>query len=245
MGVAVRSVPLGSPIAKEWLSMISSSPASPSSGHGGHGHFYEDAISSPQMRTDRSAEELPEIGDKEEEEIKVFELVRGSNIYSCTMHNNLNFASREELMKHVSKHTKQHVCEECQKSYASKYNLEAHIAKFHKGVTGVFKCTVPGCTVTLKTKGGFYKHFNREHKCRLCNKDFAGANELEEHECSAKAAPSCKFCQKEFRMLQTCKRHIEESCLANPEVLGKSTPTGVMYVVILLWINNSSKNIKI
>ena len=154
-GVAVRSVPLGSPIAKEWLSMISSYPASPSSGPGGHSHFYEDAISSPQMRIDKSGEELPEIGDEEEEEIKVFELVRGGNIYSCTMHNNLNFTSREELMKHVSKHTKQHVCEECQKSYASKYNLEAHIVKFHRGVTGVFECTVPGCTVTLKTKGVF------------------------------------------------------------------------------------------
>ena len=73
-------------------------------------------------------------------------------------------------MKHVSKHTKQHLCEECQKSYTSKYNLEAHIAGFYRGVTGVFECTVPGCTVTLKTKGGFYKHFNREHKCGLCNK---------------------------------------------------------------------------
>ena len=151
-GVAVRSVPRGSPIAKEWLLMISSYPASPSSDPGGHSHFYEDAISSPQMRIDKSGEELPEIGDEEEEEIKVFELVRGGNIYSCTMHNNLNFASREELMKHKSKHTKQHICEECQKSYTSKYNLETHIAKFHRGVT---ECTVPGCTVTLKTKGFF------------------------------------------------------------------------------------------
>ena len=58
-------------------------------------------------------------------------------------------------MKHVSKHTKQHLCEECQKSYASKYNLDAHIVKFHRGVTGVFNCKVPGCTVTLKMKGGF------------------------------------------------------------------------------------------
>ena len=134
----MRSVLLGNPIAKEWLSMISSYPAFPSSGHGGHSHFYEDAISSPQMRIDKSGEELPGIGDEEEGEIKVFELV---------MHNNLNFASREELMKHISKHTKQHLCEEFQKSYVSKYNLEAHIAKFHRGVTGVFECTVPGCTL--------------------------------------------------------------------------------------------------
>ena len=76
---------------QEWLSTISSYPASPSSGHGGHSHFYKDAISSPQMRIDKSGEELPEIGDEEEEEIKVFELVRGSNIYSCMMHNNIKF----------------------------------------------------------------------------------------------------------------------------------------------------------
>ena len=158
-GVAVRSVLLGSPIVKEWLSMISSYPASPFSSHGGHSHFYEDSSSSPQRIIegiiDKLGEELPEIGDEEEEEMKVFELVRRGNIYSCTMHNNLNFMSREELMKRVSKHTKQHLCKECQKSYTSKYNLEAHIAKFHRGVAGVFQCTVPGCTVTLKMKGGF------------------------------------------------------------------------------------------
>ena len=82
--------------------------------------------------------------------------------------------------------------------------MEAHIAKFHRGVTGVFECTVPGCTDILNTKGGFYKHFNREHKCKFCNKGLAGVNELEEHECSAKSAPSCKFCQKEFCTVQTC-----------------------------------------
>ena len=169
---------------------------------------------SPEQRIDKLGEELAEIGDEEEEEMKVFKLVRDGNIYSRMMHNNLNFASGEELMKHIPKHTKQHLCEECQKSYTSKYNLEAHIAKFHRGVTGVFKCTVPGCTVTLKIKGGFYKHFNREHKCGFCNKVFAGASELEEHECSTKAALSSKFCQKEFHTVQTCKQHIEESCLA-------------------------------
>ena len=198
--------------------MISSYPASPSSSHGGHSNFNEDAISSPQWRIDKSGEELPEIGDEEEEEMKVFELVRGGNIYSCTKHNNLNFTSREELMKHVSKHTKQHLCEECQKSYASKYNLEAQIAKFTK-VSQFLVVQLP-----LKTKGGFYKHFNREHKCGFCNKVFASVSELEEHECSAKSAPSCKFCQKEFCMVQTCKRHIEESCLVNPDVLGKKYP---------------------
>ena len=43
--------------------------------------------------------------------------------------------------------------------------------------------------VTLNTKGGFNKHFNGEHKCGLCNKVFAGTNELEEHECSAMQHP--------------------------------------------------------
>ena len=107
-----------------------------------------------------------------------------------------NFISREELLKHIPKHTKQHLCEECHKSYASKNNWDAHIAKFHWGVTGVFHCTLPGCTVKMKTKGGFYKQYNRKHKCGFCNKIFAGVNKLEDHEWSTKFVPICKVCRR-------------------------------------------------
>ena len=132
----------------------------------------------------------------------------GTFILVCCITTSMSPILREELLKHTSKHTKQHLCEECHKSYASKYNLNAHIEKFHWGVTGVFHCTVPGCTVTLKNKRGFYKHYNREHKDGFCNKIFAGVNELEDHECSAKSVTICKFCQKKFHRAQICKRHI-------------------------------------
>ena len=73
----MRSVLLGSPLAKEWLSMISSYPASPSSSHCAHSQFYEDSNSSEKGPIDKLGEELLEIGDEEEEEMKVFKLIRG------------------------------------------------------------------------------------------------------------------------------------------------------------------------
>ena len=80
----MRSVPLESPIAKEWLSTISSYPASPSSSHCAQSQFYEDSSSSQQGPIEKLGEELPEIGDEEEKEMKVFEVIRGEHLFLYT-----------------------------------------------------------------------------------------------------------------------------------------------------------------
>ena len=77
----MRSVLLGSPIAKKWLSMISSYPASPLSSLGTPSQFYEDSPPSPQEPADKLGEELPEIWDEEEEEMKVFKVIRGGHLF--------------------------------------------------------------------------------------------------------------------------------------------------------------------
>ena len=82
---------------------------------------------------------------------------------------------------------------------ASKYNLEGHIAKFHRGVTGVIRMHSSWLHSYIKDqRGGFISISIENTSAAFCNKVFAGVNELEEHKCSAKLAPSCKFCQKEF-----------------------------------------------
>ena len=223
----LRSIPLGSPIAREWLSSIANYLSSPcsQSGRGGAGSqtFDESPMGTPgsaHTGTDDFDTDL-----QEDEEYKSLEIKKGPYVYLCSLHTSLNFASQDEMHRHFDKHSKNHICDECSKQFASKHNLENHILKEHDGISTKFKCMVDGCTAVLYSRGGLYKHCNREHKCQFCNKVFMGPGEVDNHECKATtSALVCHFCKKEFCMAQTCKCHIEEVCLANPEVMVKKYP---------------------
>ena len=225
----VRSVPLGSPIAREWLSSIANYPSSPRSHTGGGGACSQTGDESPVGRpgsvhtgTDDIDTDLQE---DEEDDYKSLEIKKGPNVYSCSLHTNLKFVSRDEMYRHFDKHSKLQTCEECNKTFASKHNLDHHILKEHCGMSTKFQCTVEGCSAILNSRGGLYKHCNREHKCPVCNKVFTGPGEVENHDCKTTISGSvCHFCNKEFHTPQTCKRHIEEVCLANPEVMAKKYP---------------------
>ena len=224
MFFSVRTVPLGSPIAHEWLASISSYPSSPHSGRlDSVSSSFEDSMMRMPISATTVSDDYDAQDDDEDEEYGTLEIKKGANVYSCTLHHALTFVSRDELHKHFDKHSKLHICEECDKPFASKQNLENHVLRGHRGLSGKYKCNVEGYTAVLKSKGGLYKHFNRDHKCDLCKKVFAGHTELEEHNCKP-PLPVCCFCKKEFHTAQICKRHIEESCLSNPEVRMKKYP---------------------
>ena len=162
--VSVRSVPLGSPIAREWLSSIANYPSSPcsQSGRGGAGSqsYDESPVGMPgsiQTGTDDFDTDLQE---DEDDEYKSLEIKKGPNVYSCSLHTSLNFASQDKLHRHFDKHSKLHICEECSKPFALKHNLDNHVLKEHCGMSTKFKCTVEGCTAVLNSRGGLYKHCN-------------------------------------------------------------------------------------
>ena len=143
--------------------------------------------------------------------INSLEIKKGPNIYSCSLHTSLNFASQDEMHRHFDKQ--------------SKHNLDNHILKERNGISIKFKCMVDSCTAVLYSRGGLYKHCNQEHKCQFHNKVFTGPGEVDNHECKATtSALVCHFCKKEFHMAQICKCHIEEVCLVNPEVMVKKYP---------------------
>ena len=91
----VRLVPLGSPIAREWLSSIANYPSSPRSHTGGGGACLQTGDESPVGRpgsvhtgTDDIDTDLQE---DEEDNYKSLEIKKGPNVYSCSLHTNLKF----------------------------------------------------------------------------------------------------------------------------------------------------------
>jgi len=50
----------------------------------------------------------------------------------------------------------------CDKDYGTKYDLNAHIKKVHKGVP-MYKCEIKGCGRRFVKKESFYKHMNDDH----------------------------------------------------------------------------------
>ena len=134
-------------------------PASPSSSIGQPLSPKYDMVSvdspPPPEQREQVGEDMFEYGDNNEEDFKQYEISKGGNIYACTLHSGLNFTSHEELQAHISKHQKQYVCDECNKGYASKYNLENHVQLKHRGVTPQVKCTIEGCDAMFHIKMDF------------------------------------------------------------------------------------------
>ena len=48
------------------------------------------------------------LGD-ENEEYKLLEIKKGPNVYSCSLHTNLNFMSQDEMHRHFDKHSTNHM----------------------------------------------------------------------------------------------------------------------------------------
>ena len=90
-------VPLTSPIVREWLSTMAL-PASPSSSVGQPLSLKYDMppVDSPQEKREQVGEDMLEYAD-DDEDFKQYEIIKGGNIYGCTMHSGLNFANCEEL----------------------------------------------------------------------------------------------------------------------------------------------------
>ena len=91
----MRSVLLGSPIAREWLSSIANYPSSPclQSGRRGAGSQScdESPMGTPGLAHTGTDDFDTDLQDDENEEYKSLEIKKGPNIYSCSLHTNLNF----------------------------------------------------------------------------------------------------------------------------------------------------------
>ena len=74
-------------------------PASPSSSVGQPLSPRHDMpqVDSPQEEREQVGEDMLEFADDDEEDFKEYKIIKGGNIYGCTMHSGLNFASCEEL----------------------------------------------------------------------------------------------------------------------------------------------------
>ena len=91
----VRSVLLGSLIAREWLSSIANYPSSPCSQSGrwgaGSQSCDESPMGTPGLAHTGTDDFDTDLQDDENEEYKSLEIKKGPNVYSCSLHTNLNF----------------------------------------------------------------------------------------------------------------------------------------------------------
>ena len=229
---SVFTNPLESPLAKEWLSSLGPAGELDVAKTGESSQGSSRSTTPVNMSMNVSNDNLNRsVAEGGNEDVDLFKVLKPGHVYSCSLHSSLNFGNRDELAKHVSKHTDEFVCQFCPKSYSSKWNLDSHMKVHTSGRLEEFKCQVESCGKVLGTKGGLSKHVNAMHawRCENCKLVFETDEELNDHTCDVVVggngkSVSCRFCGKAFRTSGTCKRHCDESCLSNPVVMARKYP---------------------
>lgn len=104
---------------------------------------------------------------------------------------------------------KPYVCGFCDKTFKSKYSLNAHVTTIHKGVMPMLECNVCGkeCKGRAALKRHKLKlHVNATYKCDKCLKTFLNKRNFNEHACNN--TPICKICGTLFASTRALNRHL-------------------------------------
>ncbi|XP_050303673.1 zinc finger protein 652-like [Anthonomus grandis grandis] len=108
----------------------------------------------------------------------------------------------------------EYMCDQCAKSFRSKYRLNLHKKKEHGG-TKDFECTT--CGKQFFERMHLKRHIDKTHKnirpyvCDYCGKTFKSKNHIKIHErIHSKEAPfSCNMCGDSFKMKLTLRSHLK------------------------------------
>jgi uncharacterized Zn-finger protein len=110
------------------------------------------------------------------------------------------------------------VCHICNKSFASRYNLQRHATVVHGGDKS-FKCTEAGCNNTFAYNRDLLVHKTKCHgdgqtlKCKSCDKVFMYRSSWKRHRqsCSAteKSKVKCSACGKLFKTSDSLRHHLK------------------------------------
>ena len=121
-----------------------------------------------------------------------------------------SYKSRDSLVKHFKKHTKDFVCLSCTQAFNNEDELTKHKATKH---SLLFLC--PHCGKTLNGKQSLKKHIllheGKPHVCpyQACGKSFLTPKQLTDHiNVHAGLKPySCENCEMKFARKQSLSKH--------------------------------------
>lgn len=107
--------------------------------------------------------------------------------------------------------TSKYQCTDCDRTFASKYNLIRHTRMRHNNVISLFKCTQ--CDQQFKHKESLQRHTKKKHElkkelCKICNKYY---NYLSSHvklKHSTDLKYSCTECPERFSLKNILNKHI-------------------------------------
>ncbi|XP_064608823.1 GDNF-inducible zinc finger protein 1-like [Liolophura sinensis] len=119
------------------------------------------------------------------------------------------YKDRKTMLTHKERHNESYVppsfsCDQCSKSFCTKYILANHVKSEHLGLKRMFLC--PTCGKSFTQKHAYLQHANvhlgiKPFVCEVCNKAFAYEKSLKEHKFMHQEAKNfvCEICSKAFR----------------------------------------------
>jgi len=146
------------------------------------------------------------------------QLTHADNSYYCEICGKI-YKCQKAFKHHSKTHNKDFVkevfsCNECEKTFASNFNLTAHKKSEHQGIKKNFLCQT--CGKSFTSKKTMLQHLNihtgkRPYVCDICDKDFTYESALRDHKNTHEKNKifKCDFpdCEKTFYQRSALKIH--------------------------------------